>query len=105
MLGKFKFKLSLLVWWVYMMYGIKSIVKIYKNKLFEDVFFKIFIMYCIFIYMYVFMKCIEIVFLFICIFLCLICVLYISVRLVYKLLKELNRCIYIKYDMYFIYGV
>lgn len=39
MLGKFKFKLSLLVWWVYMMYGIKSIVKIYKNKLFEDVCF------------------------------------------------------------------
>lgn len=37
--GKFKFKLSLLVWWVYMMYGIKSIVKIYKNKLFEDVCF------------------------------------------------------------------
>lgn len=61
--GKSKSKLSLPVWWVHMMYGTKSIVKIYKNKLFEDALPKIFTTYRTFTYMYVSMKCIETVFL------------------------------------------
>lgn len=102
--GKSKSKLSLPVWWVHMMYGTKSIVKIYKNKLFEDALPKIFTTYRTFTYMYVSMKCIETVFLFICFFLCLTRALYTSARPAYKSLKELNRCTHIKYDTHFIHG-